>query len=97
MKTMNHINNQTIYQIAIQSPLRRLFDYLPPEDMVDASCEKILQPGVRVFVPFGKREIIGIVVGNSKKTSISISRLKHIRSAIDSESLIPEYLFDLYI
>lgn len=97
MKMMNNTNDQTIYHVAIPSPLRRLFDYLSPEQLQNSSCSKILQPGIRVFVPFGKRELVGIIVGNSKKSSIAISRLKPIKSIIDTKPLIPKHLFDLYI
>ena len=41
--------------------------------------------------------LVGIIVGNSKTSSIPISRLKFIKSIIDTEPLIPRHLFDLYI
>ena len=90
-------DKQTIYHIAVPSPLRRLFDYLPPLDSQERNKNQPLQPGTRVFIPFGKRELVGIIVASSKKSSISLSRLKSIISVIDSESLIPEYLFKLYV
>ena len=86
---MINTNDQTIYHIAVPSPLRRLFDYLAPKQLQNAPCNKILQPGIRVFVPFGKRVLVGIIVGNSKTSSIPISRLKSIKSIIDTEPLIP--------
>jgi primosomal protein N' (replication factor Y) len=97
MKMMINTDDQTIYHVAVPSPLRRLFDYLAPEQLQNASCNKILQPGTRVLVPFGKRVLVGIIVGNSKTSSIPISRLKFIKSIIDTEPLIPRHLFDLYI
>ena len=97
MKMMINTDDQTIYHVAVPSPLRRLFDYLAPEQLQNASCNKILQPGTRVLVPFGKRVLVGIIVGNSKTSSIPISRLKFIKSIIDTEPLIPKHLFDLYI
>ncbi|MCH9797408.1 MAG: primosomal protein N', partial [Gammaproteobacteria bacterium] len=97
MKMMINTDDQTIYHVAVPSPLRRLFDYLSPEQLQNSSCNKILQPGTRVLVPFGKRVLVGIIVGNSKTSSIPISRLKFIKSIIDTEPLIPRHLFDLYI
>uniref|UniRef100_UPI0013D17B4D primosomal protein N' family DNA-binding protein n=1 Tax=Morganella morganii TaxID=582 RepID=UPI0013D17B4D len=47
-----------ILRLALPSPLRRLFDYLAPPGVSRAQ----LQPGMRVRVPFGRREMIGILV-----------------------------------
>ncbi len=46
----------TILRIAVPSPLRRLFDYLPPREAVT------LRPGQRFLVPFGRSRIVGILV-----------------------------------
>ncbi|MBL8253342.1 MAG: hypothetical protein JNJ76_07065, partial [Candidatus Competibacter sp.] len=47
-----------ILRIAVPSPLHRIFDYLPPPD-----CNPtILRPGVRVRVPFGRRQAVGFLV-----------------------------------
>ena len=46
-------------QVAVPSPLRRLFDYLPP-DGVNVGDVKA---GTRVRVPFGRRQVIGVVTG----------------------------------
>ncbi|MDR6357140.1 primosomal protein N' [Pseudomonas psychrotolerans] len=37
-----------ILRLALPSPLRRLFDYLPPK----GAAEEQLRPGVRLRVPF---------------------------------------------
>ena len=47
----------TILRLALPSPLRRLFDYLAPQGVPHAA----LQPGVRLRVPFGRREVIGVL------------------------------------
>ncbi|MFP3335279.1 hypothetical protein SB761_31770, partial [Pseudomonas sp. SIMBA_064] len=47
-----------ILRLALPSPLRRLFDYRAPPGVSRAQ----LQPGMRVRVPFGRREMIGILV-----------------------------------
>lgn len=48
----------TILRLALPSPLRRLFDYLAPQGVPHAA----LQPGVRLRVPFGRREVVGVLV-----------------------------------
>ncbi len=47
-----------ILRLALPSPLRRLFDYRAPAGVLRAQ----LQPGMRLRVPFGRREMIGILV-----------------------------------
>ena len=46
-------------QVALPVPLPRLFDYQPPDGMV-AGAEAI---GQRVRVPFGNRQLVGVVAG----------------------------------
>ncbi|MEH6616475.1 MAG: primosomal protein N' [Porticoccus sp.] len=82
----------TIYRVAVPSPLRRLFDYLPPKDTADDA----LLPGVRVLIPFGRRNVVGIIVSTAQKSSVSLSRLKPIDSVLDVEPLVPQQLFELY-
>lgn len=43
--------------VAVKCPLRRQFDY-----EVTSDCSARLQPGMRVRVPFGRRETIGVVL-----------------------------------
>ena len=94
---MNSSNKQTIYHVAVSSPLRRLFDYLPPVAEHETSDNKALCPGIRVFVPFGHRIVVGIIVTISNASDLPLSRLKPIAAIIDNEPLIPQYLFRLYV
>ncbi|KAG0751893.1 hypothetical protein G6F24_013950 [Rhizopus arrhizus] len=48
-------------QVALPVPLPRLFDYLSPEG--DAPAVVV---GCRVKVPFGNRELVGVVVGHGQ-------------------------------
>jgi primosomal protein N' (replication factor Y) (superfamily II helicase) len=78
-------NKNCILNVAIATPLRRLFDYLPPENtLLDH-----LQTGMRVSVPFGRRkEVTGIIVSISKKSDFPQHKLKRINNAIDTESIL---------
>ena len=51
--------HSTVLRVALPVPLPRLFDYLPPPGVEPAS----VQAGRRILVPFGTRELCGIVVG----------------------------------
>ncbi|KPK50445.1 MAG: hypothetical protein AMS22_12135, partial [Thiotrichales bacterium SG8_50] len=63
--------HKTIVQVAVPAPLRKAFDYLVPED-----GDVDIVPGARVRVPFGRRELIGVVLGQSGASDIDHQRLK---------------------
>lgn len=88
---MSEANTQEglIYKVAVPSPLRRLFDYLPP-----ASRETI-KAGTRVKISFGRRTVVGFVVESSQETVIAKSKLKPIIEALDPEPTFPKKHFKL--
>ena len=77
-----------IIRVAIPSPLRRLFDYLPP-----SGSEQTICPGVRVRVPFGNREVVGTVVECVNESTVESGRLKAISAVLDAEPLFTPALF----
>lgn len=78
-------------RLALPSPLRRLFDYLPPKG-VDAST---LKPGVRVKVPFANRTLIGVLIAVVTETSIPVEKLKNAIELVDESPIIPTILLNL--
>lgn len=74
-----------VYNIAIQSPLRRCFDYLPPVTQTTP-----IPDGVRVLVSFGRRQVIGIVVSRANQSDLPKSKLKAILSLVDEKPLLPK-------
>jgi len=80
-----------ILRLALSSPLRRLFDYLPPPGEDGAG----LQPGIRLRVPFGRRQMVGILVEVSATTELAPSRLKAALEVLDDEPVIPPSLLRL--
>lgn len=79
-----------ILQVAVPSPLRRLFDYLPGDhDAAD------LQPGIRVRVPFGRTETVGILVALSPRSELPAGRLKPIRAVLDHEPVLSADMLEL--
>lgn len=83
-----------ILRVAIATPLRRLFDYLP----ADTSEVKSLQPGIRVAVPFGRRkDIIGMVVSIGNNSEHPQHKLKKIDHVIDAEPILSNRHLDLLI
>lgn len=66
-------------QVALALPIRESFDYSVPEGLE-------LELGMRVLVPFGRRQLKGVVVGLSDATTIA--QVKPIAKALDHASLL---------
>lgn len=81
-----------VLHIAIPGPLRQAFDYLAEQ------TEMGWQKGVRVQVPFGHRQVIGIVIGISEDIdTVEQQKLKSIDHVIDQTSLLPNVIFELIL
>jgi len=80
------------YSIALPVPLRKTFDYLPPDDQPIAV-------GSRVQVPFGRgdsRRLIGVVTAVQHCAADAIPvKLKRILQVLDSEPLVTPPLLEL--
>ncbi|MGL4269213.1 MAG: primosomal protein N' [Plesiomonas sp.] len=82
--------SDTLVRVALPVPLPRLFDYsLPSAWQVQA------RPGVRVRVPFGKRELIGVIDSLPDQTEIPLDQCKPVLAVLDQEPLWPTALWDL--
>jgi primosomal protein N' (replication factor Y) len=68
-----------ILGVALDTPLRQLFDYSVPAT-VEAST---VQPGCRVRVPFGRRILIGVVLECRAQSEISAAKLRSIVEVLD--------------
>ncbi len=77
--------------IAIDAPLRRLFDYRAPAQ-VDPDA---LRPGVRLWVPFGRRRVVGVLVETRDHSELPDSKLKAAHGLIDDEPVFDPLLLDL--
>jgi primosomal protein N' (replication factor Y) (superfamily II helicase) len=84
----------SVLRLAIPSPLRRQFDYLPPIGM---NVEDIvaLRPGVRLRVPFGGREVTGFLLAVCKESAIPLSSLKPALEVLDQSPLIDPQMLQL--
>jgi primosomal protein N' (replication factor Y) len=69
-----------IFRVAVDTPLRRLFDYLPP-DLPLRAAE--VQPGTRVRVPFGRQRLVGVVMAVADSSDLPPERLKPILEVLD--------------
>lgn len=83
---------QTILRIAVFSPLRKCFDYLPPPNYEQLSS---LEPGVRIQVPFGTKSRIGILCEITHKTDVPISKLKACLEILETKNLFSDSIYQL--
>ncbi|HEY2145281.1 MAG TPA: primosomal protein N', partial [Steroidobacteraceae bacterium] len=81
-----------ILQVALDTPLRRVFDYLPPPTALQ---QAVPQLGVRVLVPFGRQRLIGILVGIVSESGVAPHKLKTAMEIMDDRPVYDRVTFDL--
>ena len=74
----------TVWRVVLDMPLRRPFDYLPPQK----EAGKPIRPGIRVRVPFGRQRLIGVVTEKAATSDIAPERLKPILEVLDTEPVL---------
>ncbi|WP_257279862.1 MULTISPECIES: primosomal protein N' [unclassified Endozoicomonas] len=75
--------------VAVPTPLRQMFDYLPPDNKAN------LQPGMRVQVPFGPRKLVGIIEAIKQESDHPREKLRKVSAVPDRVPLIPEDIMQL--
>jgi primosomal protein N' (replication factor Y) len=78
-----------VLRVAIPSPLRRLFDYRPSREAPPGGW----QPGIRVRVPFGRRQVVGVVMERSDHSDLGLGQLKPVEAWLDAEPLPEDWLW----
>ncbi len=87
--TLEYMSKGPILRIAVPSPLRRCFDYLPPK----RAEGELPRAGMRVRVPFGRRTVTGIVLEWAQDSDVPANRLKPVLEVLDREpALSPDLL-----
>jgi primosomal protein N' (replication factor Y) len=76
-------------RVALDTPLRHAFDYLPPLDGVPVPV------GARVVVPFGRQRRVGVVVEVAAHSAVPGARLKRITTVLDAEPALDSHALAL--
>jgi len=76
------MKSPTILRVAVNVPLSRLFDYLPP-----AGYDSVA-PGSRVFVPFGRRRQLGVVMALARSSDLPAGKLRRCETVVDNTPLL---------
>ena len=80
-----------IIQVVIASPLRQHFDYLPAEGQLAENYPV----GSRVQVPFGRRNMTGVVIGHATSSTIASHKLKAIAKSLDGCAILNQDMLAL--
>lgn len=84
----------SILRLAVPSPLRRTFDYLPPEG-ADPAHLASLPAGTRMKVPFGRREVTAYLLSVDESSEIAQSALKPVLEILDGAALLDPLMLAL--
>jgi len=77
----------TILQVALDTPLHRLFDYRVPDGLAT------VQPGSLIEVPFGRTHQVGVALGQPADSSVGADRLRDVIRVLDDRpALSPDIL-----
>lgn len=77
-----------LVQVALPSPLYRLFDYRWAESTPPIR-------GARVLVPFGPRRLVGILIGCTERSEVPEAKLRAVHQVVDESAILPESLLSL--
>lgn len=79
-----------ILVVALATPLRRLFEYLPAAEPNPRPLE-----GCRVLVPFGPQKLVGVVVAINTEATYPLAKLRPIIACLDDQPLLPPDILSL--
>ena len=85
------MNEPTFLRVALATPLKRLFDYLPPPSLPNNR----LSAGCRVRVPFGRGQRIGMIAEISHTTDVPANRLRQASELLDESPVLDAHLLAL--
>ena len=72
-----------VVRVALPTPLRRLFDYV-----TGPAGDGLIQAGARVWVPFGRQRLLGIVMETAAGSELTPERLKPVLETLDSQPVL---------
>ena len=75
------MNKDSIIKVALNTPVARLFGYLPADDIPP-------RPGQRIRVPFGSSQRIGVVATVTDSTTLPRARLRRALEILDDQPLL---------
>jgi primosomal protein N' (replication factor Y) (superfamily II helicase) len=77
-----------IVEVALPVPMRGGFDYLLPEEIARP------MPGARVRVPFGSRQLIGVITAIKQGSDQPTDKLRQITALLDHKPVLSALMLD---
>ena len=86
----DNLTTAPVLRVALDTPLRRLFDYLPP-------CDSTSLPaiGARVRVPFGRQQLVGVICAHAAASELPREKLKAVLEVLDAVPVVDERVMEL--
>jgi primosomal protein N' (replication factor Y) len=78
------VSSPRILNVAVSVPLSREFDYLPAKDGPEPAA------GSRVRVPFGRRQQVGVVLGEAAHSELPVAKIRSCIETLDDAPLLSE-------
>ncbi|WP_102027327.1 primosomal protein N' [Salirhabdus sp. Marseille-P4669] len=82
-----------VAQVIVDVPsmsIDRLFDYRIPDKYIN-----VIEPGMRVIVPFGPRKVMGFIVTVGENTMLASEKMKDIEEVMDLSPILTSELLQL--
>ncbi|MEY2854890.1 MAG: hypothetical protein RL030_2022, partial [Pseudomonadota bacterium] len=79
--------NSRFCKVALDTPLRRLFDYRLP-DQGNPADAPLGAPGMRVRVPFGRQKLVGVVLELADSSELPEEKLRSVIEVLDEAPLL---------
>ncbi len=86
------MSSSPIAEVALPTKVSDVFDYRLPTSQAASA-----QVGCRVRVSFGRRRLIGVIVGIKSNSALPAEKLKSIEALIDEQPLVPDSLMRLLL
>ena len=83
MSIDNKNNQKSIVQVAMDVPINKLFDYFWDSEDLGLSPQR----GMIVSVPFGKKNLVGIVIHISEESSYELDKLKKVSGLAPTDAV----------
>ena len=79
----------SVLQVALDTPLNRLFDYRLPEGMAD------VPPGTLIEVPFGRTRQVGVALSVSDAAQVAPEKLREVVRILDDRPVLAAEILKL--
>jgi primosomal protein N' (replication factor Y) len=92
---VTYFMSPAVLRVALDVPMRRLFDYLLPVGPDGSVLAGAVKAGQRVRVPFGRQRLVGLVVEEAATSELPADRLKPVLDVLDSEPALDPSALEL--